>query len=593
MKGLGFVAVTGLFLYLLLRTTDVGGRAVAAGATGKGISPRFVLGAFISLSATILITSYFVTSQITRFIRENEIGALTAVSDLKVSEIEKWLEERWSDANVFSMDHQFGDRVHHWLDLGDETHRERIVARMKAVQASVDYESILLYDARGRLRLEIGTPHGTNPNLDRLVREAAKTRMSQFSDLYRIAARSDKVFLDFIAPLIFDDRDRPSVAGVMVLRVAPANYLYSLIRHWPLQSLSGETLLVRREGDEVLFLNELRHRSDSALTLRASLTALNRPAVQSVRGMTGAFEGVDYRDMPVFSVIRPIRDTPWYFITKVDRDEVLAPTRQVQLVSAAITLVAIMLTGLLVGLGWRQQTRNFALRQRMQEVEKQALAKHFEYLSRNANDMIVLADENLHIVDINDRAFAMIGYQPAEMIGQPLSRFRSVSEREKAAQDYARFQSEGHARHETVLSHRDEVEGKNYYQWVVRDISERKRAEDLRRAEEDRYLRQRNALISLSASKSLETDDLVTAFRRITEVDAKTLGVARVSIWRYNRERTAIQCVDLYELEADRHSADVELSAADYPAYFRALLDKDVITASSRRTTSARWALLP
>ncbi|HEX9583768.1 MAG TPA: hypothetical protein VGB36_04615, partial [Gammaproteobacteria bacterium] len=31
MKGLGFVAVTGLFLYLLLRTTDVGGHAVASG----------------------------------------------------------------------------------------------------------------------------------------------------------------------------------------------------------------------------------------------------------------------------------------------------------------------------------------------------------------------------------------------------------------------------------------------------------------------------------------------------------------------------------------------------------------------------------
>ncbi len=37
--------------------------------------------------------------------------------------------------------------------------------------------------------------------------------------------------------------------------------------------------------------------------------------------------------------------------------------------------------------------------------------------------------------------------------------------------------------------------------------------------------------------------------------------------------------MDLYELEADRHSAGMELSAADYPAYFRALLEKDVIAA--------------
>jgi PAS domain S-box-containing protein/putative nucleotidyltransferase with HDIG domain len=308
--------------------------------------------------------------------------------------------------------------------------------------------------------------------------------------------------------------------------------------------------------------------------------------------MTGTFEGEDYRGMPVFSVIRPIRDTPWHFVTKVDRDEVLAPMRNVQLVSAMITLVAILLAGLLVGLGWRQQVRNFALRQRMQEAEKQALTKHFEHLSRNANDLILLTDENMHIVQINDRALTLIGYPPAEMIGQSLSRFQSVSVRENAVRDYTSLFSEGHARYETVLSHRDgselpvevgaarvEADGQNYYQLVVRDISERKQVEEERAAAEDRYLRQRNALMALSTSQALNRNDLITAFRRITEVAAKTLGVARVSIWRYNRDRTAIQCVDLYELEADRHSEGMELSAADYPAYFRALLEKDVIAA--------------
>jgi PAS domain S-box-containing protein len=551
-----------------------------------------VLGAFIGLSATILITSYFVTSQIARFIRQHEIGVLTAVSDLKVSEVEKWLEERWSDTNAFSVNHEFGDRVHRWIDLGEDTHREQIAEYMKAAQLSIDYESILLYDVRGRLRLEVGATLGTSPFLERLVRKTAETRVSQFSDLYRIAGRPDKIYLDFIAPLVFDDRDRPSIAGVIVLRVDPSHYLYSLIRYWPLPSSSGETLLVRLEGDTVLYLNELRHRPDSALTLRMPLTSLRLPAVQAASGVTGTFAGEDYRGIPVISIIRPVSGTPWRFITKVDRDEVLAPMRNAQIASAAITLVAIMLAGLLVGFSWRQQMRNFALRQRMQEVEKQALVKHFEYLSRNANDLILLADENLRIVEINDRALALIGYQPKEMIGQPLSRYRSDSTRVKAAQDYANLQSEGHARYETVLSHRDgrevpievsgtrvEVDGQNYYQLVVRDVSERKQVEKDRAEAEGRYLRQRNALIELSLGQALNSDDLAKAFRRITEVGAKTLGVARVSIWRYSREHTAIQCVDLYDLEADQHSAGMELTAAAYPAYFHALLGNDVIAA--------------
>jgi PAS domain S-box-containing protein len=502
MKGLGFVAVTGLFLYLLLRTTDASEHAVASGATDKRMSPRFVLGTFIGLSATILVTSYFVTSQINRLIREDEMGDLAATAALKAGEIEQWLEERWGGAGVFASDRGFGKRVHRWLDLGSDGDRERIVTRLQAVQTSYDYESVALYDARGRLRLELGEAHGANPHLDRLVSEALKTRSPQFSDLYRDSDQPDYVHLDFIMPLAFEDKGGLSIGGVVVLRVDPTHYLYSLIQRWPHQSRSGETLIVRREGDEVLFLNELRNRPGSALTLRMPLTTLKLPAAQAARGKTGAFEGTDYGGVPVLAVLRPIRGTPWYMIAKVDREEILAPTRQVQLVSAVITLAAIMIAGLLVGLAWRQQMRNFALRQRVQEAEKQALVKHFEYLSRNANDLIVLADENLCIVEINDRAFTLIGYQPAEMIGQPLSRFRTVSAREKAASDYARLQGEGHARYETTLSHRNggelpievsatrvEVEGRNYYQLVVRDIMERKRHEEQLLVARDFYVR--------------------------------------------------------------------------------------------------------
>ena len=174
----------------------------------------------------------------------------------------------------------------------------------------------------------------------------------------------------------------------------------------------------------------------------------------------------------------------------------------VQMVSATITLVAIMLAGLVVGLGWRQQARNFALRQRMQEAEKQALVKHFEYLSHNANDLILLVDENLHIAEINDRAHDLIGYTREEMIGTTLIQYRSKSARKTAADDYARFRSEGSARYETTLNHRNgsevpieasavrvEVEGKNYYQFVVRDISERKQHEAQLMKARDFYVR--------------------------------------------------------------------------------------------------------
>jgi len=120
-----------------------------------------------------------------------------------------------------------------------------------------------------------------------------------------------------------------------------------------------------------------------------------------------------------------------------------------------------------------------------------------------------------------------------------------------------------------------------YFVAVQRDVTERKAAEDEARATEERYVRQRNSLIALTGIQPLETDDQAAAFRQITEAHARALGASRTSIWRYNSDRTAIHCEDLYELEAHRHSSGMELQAVDFPAYFEALEEMDVIAADN------------
>jgi signal transduction histidine kinase len=90
-----------------------------------------------------------------------------------------------------------------------------------------------------------------------------------------------------------------------------------------------------------------------------------------------------------------------------------------------------------------------------------------------------------------------------------------------------------------------------------------------------------SALQALARLPAIADGDLPATYRAITEQGARTLGIARCSIWLFNAARTAIHCVDLYERDAERHSDGEVLTASDHPAYFAALAGSRVLVAAN------------
>lgn len=91
--------------------------------------------------------------------------------------------------------------------------------------------------------------------------------------------------------------------------------------------------------------------------------------------------------------------------------------------------------------------------------------------------------------------------------------------------------------------------------------------------------RQLRALLALNASPLLAQDDLMGMFRLITETAAAALEVERVSIWHRRADGGVMHCLDLFERSPGRHTAGAELNVTDFPGYFTALLEGDVIAA--------------
>jgi GAF domain-containing protein len=88
----------------------------------------------------------------------------------------------------------------------------------------------------------------------------------------------------------------------------------------------------------------------------------------------------------------------------------------------------------------------------------------------------------------------------------------------------------------------------------------------------------------LTRSEALGRGDLEQALREITETAAAVLGVQRCGIWRYNDDLSALICIELYTASDDVHEHGVELQTSEYPLYFAALREAQIVATHDART---------
>ena len=305
---------------------------------------------------------------------------------------------------------------------------------LKSLVENFDYRNALLLDNFGNVRIAYPFADTLIGNhLRSLIPGVISQRNIVLTDLHRTDMASF-VHLDLIVPLIDRSNNDSLVLGLLALRIDPQKVLYPLIQSWPVPSKSAETLILRREGDDVVYLNELRHNTNSILTLKRPVSSEKLPAALAIQGITGTVDGIDYRNVPVVAAMNKIPGTPWYMVAKMDRDEVLsALTYQMKMILVILILVVIT-AGSFLTLLIRNQRVGFYREKYEAELERLALVKHFDYILKFANDIILLVDNNLRIVEANDSALEYYQYTREEFIGMGVEQIRAPETLSKLAE---------------------------------------------------------------------------------------------------------------------------------------------------------------
>ncbi|MBK1649328.1 EAL domain-containing protein [Rhabdochromatium marinum] len=427
-----------------------------------------------------------------RDIRADTHEKLTAIAALKADQIQRWLADRRKSLQALSGSPTFLATLEEALDPATpeparRTAEARVTARLEGMRQANDYVSILLLDERAQIRLGVGL---AEPPADWSALIAAhRTSGIHLQDFVR-APTADGI--GRIELGLFTRLEQTAAAPLwLYLRIDPERFLYPLIQCWPVPSESAETLLIRREGDAVVFLNRLRHRPDTALRLRLSMQQTTLPAAQVLAGREGIFAGRDYRDVPVLSVLRPIAGTPWAMVAKVDREEAYATLVTLRAMAMRALVAFILIGALALWLWWhgQRQARRAELLER--DLQQQRLAERVDYLSRYANDAILLIDAENKVLEANERALSQYGYSRQAFRQLRLDDLRAPGESERLAPLWAELPQRDSLVYEVLhqrqngsvfpveCSVRRIARGSTLvYQEIIRDITARKRTEE-------------------------------------------------------------------------------------------------------------------
>ena len=366
---------------------------------------------FLNFVILISIASYALVDNFKGIEKARAFENLNSIGKLKAGQIQQYLQTRKGDAVIVS-GLLSNSAVQHWLKNPTGNAPDAVRQSLDIIGAIYQLGGVQVLDTKANVRFS----NGQYVNLSRKTKSLAlRVVHENFLNLSPIylgdPSAPDKPLLDFIVPLV--NPDTSAVMGILVLR-DDLRFLYNLLQSWPVESVSGETLLVTRDGDDVLFLNELRFKKETALKLRIPIRrdtdASTDPSIAMLKNhYFGSLEAFDYRSKPTLAFNIAVPDTTWGMVVKMDADEVLAQVNRLEIYVWIISALFILGAGTILWTWWRKQMIE---KLAQAELDKAAADLRISAIAFETHEAIIITDCHPHILRVNKAFCDISGYTP-------------------------------------------------------------------------------------------------------------------------------------------------------------------------------------
>jgi PAS domain S-box-containing protein len=166
--------------------------------------------------------------------------------------------------------------------------------------------------------------------------------MVYFSDVYFDNTEDNRFEILLTAPA---SDFNGAFIGVIAFEV-DMTPLYKLIQDRTGLGQTGEVLVGRKIGNQVEYLNPLRHEPNTVMKRINIGEQIGGPIQEAVQGKTGAGQLIDYRGKEVISAWRYIPSLDWGMVAKIDTAEAFADVTNLRNLSIIIMVIIFVLAGI-------------------------------------------------------------------------------------------------------------------------------------------------------------------------------------------------------------------------------------------------------
>lgn len=324
-----------------------------------------LVGIQLLTAAVIIAAAFLAFSHYREQIKSEFEQDLLALSELKNQQITDFLKERISDAEVLVQ------RAGIWTLVDADV---RPLAQGLGMYASISdittqlkgaygYASIAVFDVNLRPVFPRQADHSYDALVLDALKRAAKTGLPQIADLH--FHDDGTVNFGIIHPIRKSGTLEGPVIGVIFLEMPAHPALYRLVSSWPtVPSKSGESVLIRRDKDQITFLSPVRHIRDmQPLRMQRPMASENLLAAKALKGELGVVKGgLDYRGVNVLGAAMSITETDWIILTKIDEAEAYAEVANLGKTIALLACSFIVIAALALYFLWRSHAAEFEAR---------------------------------------------------------------------------------------------------------------------------------------------------------------------------------------------------------------------------------------